>query len=59
MLRGMIWSRSGGSDDGPLLPGAWASGCVSEYVDDPVTLDGLGHNPHVEDPAAVVALLSR
>jgi hypothetical protein len=25
--------------------------------DDPVTLDGLGHNPHVEDPAAVVGLL--
>ena len=32
---------------------------VSEYVDDPITLDGLGHNPHVEAPAAVVALLSR
>jgi len=32
---------------------------VSEYVDDPITLDGLGHNPHVEDPAAVVGLLSR
>jgi pimeloyl-ACP methyl ester carboxylesterase len=32
---------------------------VSEYVDDPVTLDGLGHNPHVEDPASVVALLRR
>jgi len=31
---------------------------VSEYVDDPVTLDGLGHNPHVEEPAAVVGLLS-
>jgi pimeloyl-ACP methyl ester carboxylesterase len=30
---------------------------VNEYVDDPVTLDGLGHNPHVEDPAAIVALL--
>jgi CO dehydrogenase/acetyl-CoA synthase delta subunit len=55
----MIWSRSGGSDDGPLLPGAWASGCVSEYVDDPVTLDGLGHNPHVEDPPAVMGLLAR
>jgi len=32
---------------------------VSDLVDDPVTLDGLGHNPHVEDPAAVVALLPR
>lgn len=30
---------------------------VSEYVDDPVTLDGLGHNPHVEDPAAIMGLL--
>lgn len=28
-----------------------------DVVPDPVTLDGLGHNPHVEDPAAVVALL--
>jgi pimeloyl-ACP methyl ester carboxylesterase len=26
-------------------------------VPDPVTLEGLGHNPHVEDPAAIVALL--
>ena len=24
---------------------------------DVVTFDGLGHNPHMEDPAAVVALL--
>lgn len=32
---------------------------VADYVADPVTLDGLGHNPHVEDPAAVVALLAR
>lgn len=30
---------------------------VSDYDDDPVTLDGLGHNPHVEDPAAVLRLL--
>jgi pimeloyl-ACP methyl ester carboxylesterase len=32
---------------------------VSEYVDDPITLPGLGHNPHVEDPAQVVGLLAR
>jgi pimeloyl-ACP methyl ester carboxylesterase len=32
---------------------------VSEYVDDPITLPGLGHSPHVEDPAQVVELLSR
>ncbi|RYP83423.1 alpha/beta hydrolase [Nocardioides guangzhouensis] len=30
---------------------------VSDLVDDPVTLAGLGHNPHVEKPAAVVDLL--
>jgi pimeloyl-ACP methyl ester carboxylesterase len=32
---------------------------VSDYVEDPVTLAGLGHNPHVEDPAAVLGLLAR
>ena len=30
---------------------------VSDLVDDPVTLDGLGHNPHVEEPSAVVGIL--
>jgi pimeloyl-ACP methyl ester carboxylesterase len=30
---------------------------LAALVPDPVTLEGLGHNPHVEDPAAVVALL--
>lgn len=30
---------------------------VSDLVADPVTLDGLGHNPHVEDPAAILRLL--
>lgn len=28
-----------------------------DVVPDPVTLDGLGHNPHVEKPSAVVELL--
>jgi pimeloyl-ACP methyl ester carboxylesterase len=28
-------------------------------VSDPVTLRGLGHNAHVEDPAAVVELVQR
>jgi pimeloyl-ACP methyl ester carboxylesterase len=28
-------------------------------VSEPVTLPGLGHNPHVEDPAAVVELVRR
>ena len=31
---------------------------VTDLVDDPVTLDGLGHNPHVEEPAAVARLLA-
>ncbi|HET6666210.1 MAG TPA: alpha/beta fold hydrolase [Intrasporangium sp.] len=31
---------------------------VRGLVDDPVTFEGLGHNPHVEQPSAVVALLS-
>lgn len=30
---------------------------LAVLVDDPVTLPGLGHNAHVEDPAAVLALL--
>lgn len=30
---------------------------VGDLVDDPVTLEGLGHNPHVEAPASVVAML--
>jgi len=30
---------------------------VTDYVADPITLEGLGHNPHVEDPAAIVGLL--
>jgi pimeloyl-ACP methyl ester carboxylesterase len=30
---------------------------LAELVTDPVTLRGLGHNAHVEDPAAVLALL--
>jgi pimeloyl-ACP methyl ester carboxylesterase len=32
---------------------------LSALVGEPVTLRGLGHNPHVEDPAAVVDLLRR
>lgn len=32
---------------------------LAALVRDPVTLPGLGHNAHVEDPAAVVALLDR
>ncbi len=30
---------------------------LTDLVDDAVTLDGLGHNPHVERPEAVVGLL--
>lgn len=30
---------------------------LAELVADPVTLPGLGHNAHVEDPSAVLALL--
>lgn len=30
---------------------------LTGLVDDPVTLDGLGHNPHVERPEAVAGLL--
>ena len=30
---------------------------LAELVPDPVTLTGLGHNAHVEDPTAVLALL--
>ena len=30
---------------------------LGALVDDPVTLPGLGHNAHVEDPAAVLALV--
>ena len=30
---------------------------LSALVADPVTLPGLGHNAHIEDPAAVLALL--
>jgi pimeloyl-ACP methyl ester carboxylesterase len=30
---------------------------VGDLVEDPVTLDGLGHNPHVEEPSAVVGML--
>lgn len=30
---------------------------LAELVADPVTLPGLGHNAHVEDPAAVLALV--
>lgn len=30
---------------------------LASLVPDPVTLPGLGHNAHVEDPAAVLALL--
>ena len=30
---------------------------LAELVPDPVTLPGLGHNAHVEDPAAVLALV--
>jgi pimeloyl-ACP methyl ester carboxylesterase len=29
---------------------------LADLVSDPVTLAGLGHNAHVEDPAAVLAL---
>ena len=29
---------------------------LAALVDDPVTLPGLGHNAHVEDPPAVLAL---
>ena len=29
---------------------------LAALVADPVTLPGLGHNAHVEDPAAVLAL---
>lgn len=32
---------------------------LATLVDDPVTLPRLGHNPQVEDPHAVVALLDR
>jgi len=108
----VIWNRTGGSDDGPLLvllhglggtaelwrgveeqlPQRWAGGWMAvdlpghgrssyassytfgaqafgsedklvreaNYRDlgvDVVRLDGLGHNPHVEDPAALAALL--
>lgn len=31
---------------------------LAALVPDPVTLPGLGHNAHVEDPSAVLALLS-
>jgi pimeloyl-ACP methyl ester carboxylesterase len=31
---------------------------LAALVPDPVTLPGLGHNAHVEDPAAVLALLA-
>jgi pimeloyl-ACP methyl ester carboxylesterase len=31
---------------------------LAALVPDPVTLPGLGHNAHVEDPAAVLALVS-
>lgn len=31
---------------------------LTALVADPVTFEGLGHNPHVEDPTAVVALLA-
>jgi pimeloyl-ACP methyl ester carboxylesterase len=30
---------------------------LSDLVPQPVTLPGLGHNAHLEDPAAVYALL--
>jgi pimeloyl-ACP methyl ester carboxylesterase len=30
---------------------------LTDLVPDPVTLDGLGHNPHVERPSSVVGLL--
>ena len=30
---------------------------LTDLVDDPVTLDGLGHNPHVERPEAVIGLV--
>jgi hypothetical protein len=30
---------------------------LAALVADPVTLPGLGHNAHVEDPAAVLALV--
>lgn len=30
---------------------------LADLVDDPVTLPGLGHNAHLQDPAAVYALL--
>ncbi|EWC60508.1 putative hydrolase [Actinokineospora spheciospongiae] len=32
---------------------------LAALVDDPVTLPGLGHNAHVEDPDAVLALVDR
>jgi hypothetical protein len=30
---------------------------LGDLVPDPVTLPGLGHNAHLEDPAAVYGLL--
>ena len=32
---------------------------VTEFVDDPITLDGLGHNPHLQEPAAIAGLVAR
>lgn len=32
---------------------------LATLVPDPVTLFGLGHNAHVEDPAAVIGMLGR
>jgi pimeloyl-ACP methyl ester carboxylesterase len=32
---------------------------LAALVDDAVVLPGLGHNAHVEDPSAVLALASR
>ncbi len=32
---------------------------VTEFVDDPITLDGLGHNPHLQDPAVIAGLVAR
>lgn len=34
-------------------------GELADLVDDPVSLPGLGHNAHVEDPGAVRSLVSR
>jgi pimeloyl-ACP methyl ester carboxylesterase len=37
--------------------GMVSTGQLAELVPEPVVLAGLGHNAHVEDPAAVVALI--